>query len=230
VSLLYCKHGIFHLIHSKLLGSALATRAMVKMVKKIKILETKLEQFVGEGFAADDLKVVTKEIELDTSFISNKYSNNSQLSIKKISGDDSGQDNKEVLTLNKKILLLSSDGAGAEAMYQVKRIIEWMNKARYVSFDVMENLDGDTCDDEHDCTITGQTLAEALISFSLCLRHSFELLEDAYLLDTAVQKVIDSGLRTDGVIRPGMTLVSNEQMGTAVITELKLIEQGFCLE
>jgi hypothetical protein len=230
VTLLYCKRRIFHLIHLKSLGSALATRAIVKMVKKIKILETKLEQFVGEGFAADDLKVVTKEIELDTSFESNKYSNNSQQNIKKIIGDDPSQDRKGGLSPNKKFLLVPSDGIGAETMKQFKRIIDWMNKARYVSFDVMENSDEDTCDYEHNCKITGQTLAEVLNSFSLCLRHSFELLEDAYLLEIAVQRVIESGLRTDDIMRPGRTLISNEQIGTAVITELRLIEQGFCLE
>ena len=53
---------------------------------------------------------------------------------------------------------------------------------------------------------------------------------DADLLEAAVQKVIESGLRTDDVLQFGMTLVSDEQMGTAVITELKLIEQSFCLE
>ena len=56
------------------------------------------------------------------------------------------------------------------------------------------------------------------------------MLEDADLLEAAVQKVIESGLRTDDVLQFGMTLVSDEQMGTAVITELKLIEQSFCLE
>jgi len=197
------------------------------MVKKIKILETKLEQFVGEGFAAEDLKVVTTEIEL----VSQIESNYSQQNIKKkFIGGGIDQDNKEVLSSNKKILLLPGDGTGAKTMNQVKRIIDWMNKARYISFDVTENLDGVVSDNKYDCTITGQTLTEALNSFSLCLRNSFQLLEDAYLLETAVQKVIESGLRTDDIMQSGMILVSDEQMGTAVITELKLIEQGFCLE
>ena len=230
VSLLYCKRRYFHLIHLPSRGHALATRAIDKMVKKVKIFETKLEQFVGEGFATEDLKVVTKEVELDTIFKSNDYSNSSQQNIKKIIGGDTGQDKKEVLSRNKKVLLLSGDGTGVETMRQVKRIIDWMNKARYTSFDVTENMDGDIADNKHDCTITGQTLAEALYCFSLCLRHSFELLEDADLLEAAVQKVIESGLRTEDVLQFGMTLVSDEQMGTAVITELKLIEQSFCLE
>ena len=194
------------------------------MVKKIKILETKLEQFVGEGYATEDLKIVTKETELDTSFETKKYSNNDEQNVK-INNDDMGSDKVGALTLNKKFVLLPHDGAGAEIMYQVERIIDWMNKARYISFVVMENLD-----DKHGCTITGQTLAEVLNSFALCLRHSFELLEDAYLLETAVQKVLESGLRTSDIMQPTMTLVSCEQMVTAVITELKLIEQGFCLE
>ena len=200
------------------------------MAKKIKILETKLEQFVGEGFVAEDLKVVTKEIELDSSFGSRNYSNNLEHNVKNVAGSDSSQNKKEVLSQNNKIFFLPCEGTGAEAMDQVKRIINWMNKARYISFDVAESLDEKICDDRHSCTITGQTFNEALNSFALCLRHSFELLEDAYLLETAFQQVLESGLRTDDIMQPGMTLVSCEQMGTAVITELKLIEQGFCLE
>jgi 3-isopropylmalate dehydrogenase len=81
--------------------------------------------------------------------------------------------------------------------------------------------------------IAGQNKANPLgmiLSYALCLRHSFKLLEDAHLLEVAVKKVLESGLRTADIMQPSMTLVSCEQMGSAVITELKLIEQGFCLE
>ena len=81
--------------------------------------------------------------------------------------------------------------------------------------------------------IAGQNKANPLamiLSYAMCLRYSFEMVEDANLLEIAVQKVLDGGLRTGDIMQPDMTLVSCEQMGGAVITELKLMEQGFCLE
>ena len=57
---------------------------IANMGKKIKIFETKLEQFVGEGYKAEDLKIVTKETELDTSFEPNNHSNKSKQNLKKI--------------------------------------------------------------------------------------------------------------------------------------------------
>ena len=80
--------------------------------------------------------------------------------------------------------------------------------------------------------IAGQDKANPLamiLSYAMCLRYSFDMAEDASLLETAVQNVLESGLRTGDIMQPGMELVSCEQMGEAVITELKLMEQGFAL-
>ena len=80
--------------------------------------------------------------------------------------------------------------------------------------------------------IAGQGKANPLamiLSYAMCLRYSFDMAEDASLLETAVQNVLESGLRTGDIMQPGMELVSCEKMGEAVITELKLMEQGFAL-
>jgi 3-isopropylmalate dehydrogenase len=131
------------------------------MVEKITILETKLEQFVGEGYTAEELKVVTKEIELDALLKARDASKNSKLKVK-IANDGSEGDEKKVLSPNKKLLMLPGDGIGSEVMYQVKRIIDWMDKARHISFDITESLVGGACYDKHGCSITDQTMAEAL--------------------------------------------------------------------
>ena len=200
------------------------------MVKKIKILETKLEQFVGEGHEVEDLKVVTKEIELDTSVKQTNFFNDLEQNVQKKTGGDTGQDKEDASSLNKKNLILLKDGTNAEIMLQIKCIIDWMNKARYVSFNVMENSGSEKHEDKHSCIITGATLTEALDCLVLCLRQSFELLEEAFLIENAARAVLESGYRTADIMEPGMTLISCEKMGAALITELKLMEQGFCLE
>ena len=200
------------------------------MSKNIKILETKLKQFVGEGFEVKDLKVVTNEVELDLSIKTKTSSSYSEKHTHPKMGGGLGRDKKEVLSSNKKILFFSSDEASVKNMKQVKRIIDWMIKARYISIDIVEHLDLEVSDKNCGCSITGQTLTEILNSLVVCLRQSFELVEDAYLLETAIHNVLESGLQTSDMIESEMTPVSCEQFCTAVITELKLMEQGFCLE
>ena len=131
------------------------------MVEKITILETKLEQFVGEGYAAEELKIVTKEIELGALLEARDASKNSNPKVK-IINDGLGGDERKVLPINKKLLMLPGDGIGSEVMYQVKRIIDWMGKARHVSIDITEGLVGGACYDKHGCSITDQTMADLL--------------------------------------------------------------------
>ena len=63
---------------------------------------------------------------------------------------------------NKKLLMLPGDGIGPEVMNQVRRVIDWMDKARHVSFDIAEDLIGGACYDEHGCSLTDNTMADAL--------------------------------------------------------------------
>ena len=60
-----------------------------------------------------------------------------------------------------------------------------------------------------------------LLSFAMMLRYSFDMEEDAALLEAAVEAVLARGLRTADVMRPGMTLVSTSGMGEAVVEALE---------
>ena len=71
--------------------------------------------------------------------------------------------------------------------------------------------------------IAGQDKANPLamiLSYAMCLRYSFDMTEDADMVETAVRNVLDGGLRTVDIMQPGMTQVSCEQMGAAVTAEM----------
>ena len=57
-------------------------------------------------------------------------------------------------------------------------------------------------------------------SYAMMLRYSFDMIEDANLIEKAVQNVLNSGLRTGDIMQDGMALVSCEQMGEAITDEL----------
>ena len=60
-----------------------------------------------------------------------------------------------------------------------------------------------------------------LTSFAMMLRYSFELEEEAGLVEKAVSRVLADGLRTADIMQPGMTPVSTKAMGEAVIGALE---------
>ena len=71
--------------------------------------------------------------------------------------------------------------------------------------------------------IAGQGIANplaSLLSFSMMLRYSFDLAEEADLLDKAAETVLDAGLRTADIMQDGKTKVSTAAMGEAVLAEL----------
>ena len=71
--------------------------------------------------------------------------------------------------------------------------------------------------------IAGQGIANPLaqiLSFSMLLRYSFDMFEDADLVDQAVQNVLDQGLRTGDIMGDGKTQVSTAAMGDAITKEL----------
>jgi len=63
---------------------------------------------------------------------------------------------------NKKLLVLPGDGIGPEIMGQVRRIVDWMDKRRHVSFDISEGLVGGASIDAHGTPLTDETVADAL--------------------------------------------------------------------
>jgi 3-isopropylmalate dehydrogenase len=61
----------------------------------------------------------------------------------------------------------------------------------------------------------------SILSFAMALRYSFDLEKEADILENAVQKVLDQGLRTKDILSKGKKEVSTTQMGDAIITKLK---------
>ena len=71
--------------------------------------------------------------------------------------------------------------------------------------------------------IAGQGIANPLamiLSFSMMLRYSFDLADEADAVEAAVEAVLAKGLRTGDIMEDGKTLVSTEEMGAAVLAEL----------
>lgn len=59
-----------------------------------------------------------------------------------------------------------------------------------------------------------------ILSFAMLLRYSFEMEEDAALIERACTKVLASGLRTADIMTPGTAKVGTSVMGESVVREL----------
>ncbi|MFI5023029.1 MAG: 3-isopropylmalate dehydrogenase [Alphaproteobacteria bacterium] len=71
--------------------------------------------------------------------------------------------------------------------------------------------------------IAGRDIANplgAILSFAMLLRHSYEMTEEAELVERAVKNVLTSGLRTADVMQPGKGRVSTTVMGDSIVREL----------
>jgi 3-isopropylmalate dehydrogenase len=71
--------------------------------------------------------------------------------------------------------------------------------------------------------IAGKGIANPLaqlLSFAMLLRYSFEMEEDAALIERACTNVLATGLRTADVMAPGCAKVGTPVMGEAVVREL----------
>jgi 3-isopropylmalate dehydrogenase len=72
--------------------------------------------------------------------------------------------------------------------------------------------------------IAGKGVANPLgqmLSFAMLLRYSFDMAEDAALIEQACTRVLASGLRTADVMAPGMAQVGTTVMGQSVLRELE---------
>ncbi|MCW3474872.1 3-isopropylmalate dehydrogenase [Limobrevibacterium gyesilva] len=65
------------------------------------------------------------------------------------------------MAANKKLLVLPGDGIGPEVMREVVRVIDWMDRKRRVSFDLVEDLVGGASIDARGAPITPDTVARA---------------------------------------------------------------------
>jgi len=71
--------------------------------------------------------------------------------------------------------------------------------------------------------IAGQDIANPLatiLSFAMMLRYSFDMGDDATLIEDAVQNVLKGGLRTADIMQDGMAKVLTTVMGESLINEL----------
>jgi len=71
--------------------------------------------------------------------------------------------------------------------------------------------------------IAGKGLANPLaciLSFAMCLRYSLNHAEEAKLVERAVERVLDSGLRTGDIMQPGKQRAGTREMGDAVLAAL----------
>jgi 3-isopropylmalate dehydrogenase len=62
---------------------------------------------------------------------------------------------------NKKLLILPGDGIGPEVMREVRRIIDWMDRRRMVTFDLSDDLVGGAAIDARGTPITDETMQKA---------------------------------------------------------------------
>jgi len=65
------------------------------------------------------------------------------------------------MAANKKLLILPGDGIGPEVMREVRRVIDWMDRRRMVTFDVSEDYVGGAAIDAYGAPITDETMQKA---------------------------------------------------------------------
>jgi 3-isopropylmalate dehydrogenase len=71
--------------------------------------------------------------------------------------------------------------------------------------------------------IAGKDIANPLacmLSFAMMLRYSFDLADEAAMVERAVQNALKSGVRTSDIMQPGTARVSTTVMGDTVLREL----------
>ncbi len=71
--------------------------------------------------------------------------------------------------------------------------------------------------------IAGQNLANpiaTIMSFAMALRYSFDMGEDAGLIENGVKNLLAAGLRTGDIMQPGMEKTSTSGMGDALLSQL----------
>ncbi|WP_169566210.1 3-isopropylmalate dehydrogenase [Sneathiella limimaris] len=71
--------------------------------------------------------------------------------------------------------------------------------------------------------IAGQGKANpiaTILSYGMALRYSFDMADEADLVEKAVQNVLAKGIRTADIMSEGKNMVSTTEMGDAIISEL----------
>jgi 3-isopropylmalate dehydrogenase len=60
-----------------------------------------------------------------------------------------------------------------------------------------------------------------VLSFAMMLRYSFDLPDEARLVEDAVRRTLAAGVRTADIRQSGATGASTRQMGDAVLREIE---------
>ncbi len=71
--------------------------------------------------------------------------------------------------------------------------------------------------------IAGQNIANpiaSILSLAMALRYSFDMPSEADLVEAAVNSVLESGIRTGDIMQEGMSQVSTDAMGDAVLAAM----------
>ncbi len=74
--------------------------------------------------------------------------------------------------------------------------------------------------------IAGQNIGNPLaqiLSLSMMLRYSFDMAEQADLIENAVEAVLSKDIRTIDIASDGMTPIGTKEMGDAVLTEMEAL-------
>jgi 3-isopropylmalate dehydrogenase len=66
------------------------------------------------------------------------------------------------MAANRTLLMLPGDGIGPEVMTEARRVIEWMDKRRHVSFNVKEDLVGGCAYEKHGTPLADSTMQAAI--------------------------------------------------------------------
>ena len=72
--------------------------------------------------------------------------------------------------------------------------------------------------------IAGKGVANPLacmLSFAMMLRYSFDMADEAQLVEDAVRRALAAGVRTGDIAQPGAARVSTREMGDAILRELE---------
>ncbi|MEP2978487.1 MAG: 3-isopropylmalate dehydrogenase [Lentilitoribacter sp.] len=70
--------------------------------------------------------------------------------------------------------------------------------------------------------IAGQGIANPIAmisSFAMCLRYSFNMVDEANMVEKAIANVLDTGKRTGDIMSEGATQISTSEMGDAILAE-----------
>ena len=66
------------------------------------------------------------------------------------------------MAANKKLLMLPGDGIGPEVVGEVRRVIDWMDRMRHVSFAIEDRLVGGAASDGEGLPISDKTIDAAV--------------------------------------------------------------------